>query len=235
MRVFEDGSVVGSIGGGAFELKVIKDALHRILDGSPLLYEHHLLQEHEMCCGGTILVYIEPDELPCRLIVFGAGHVGQAVASLGAQAGFLVHVYDDRPDYLQRVNNDFVSVHCMNFTDAARDVVYGENTYIVILTYRHDIDRNLLRYCLAKPHAYLGMIGSKRKILVTKKMFLQEGVATEAELDAIDMPIGLAIGAETPFEIAVSIIAGLITIKNQHSAASSSIEMEIDVCTKQQH
>ncbi len=214
MRVFEDGSIKGSIGGGSLEKKVIEDAIGQIRTGRPRLFEHRLLQEHEMCCGGTVKVYIEPETEKKQLIIFGAGHVGQELALLAVKADFNVSVYDDREEYINRINHPQIHTHCISFTEATGEIDFTENTYIVILTYRHDIDRALLRYCITKENAYLGFIGSQRKILVTRKMFIGEGIATEKELDKIDMPIGLTIGAETPFEIAVSIIAKMIAVKN---------------------
>ena len=91
---------------------------------------------------------------------------------------------------------------------------FDENTFVVILTYEHEIDRDILSYCINKPHAYLGMIGSQRKIEMTKKMFLDAGIATKKQLEKVNMPIGANILAETPEEIAISILAELIENKN---------------------
>lgn len=230
MTVFEDGSIEGTIGGGSFEKKVIEDALGQLRAGQPRLFEHHLLQEHEMCCGGSVKVYIEPEPIRQKLYIFGAGHVGKEVAGIGQQAGFEVKVYDDREEYIQQIQFPGVDAYCMDFMEALASIGFDERSYVVILTYRHDIDRAILRYCLGQKRAYLGFIGSLRKILVTRKMMLKAGVATEVELDEVKMPIGLNIGAETPFEIAVSIVAQLIEVKNRNQLTVANQILDIEQC-----
>ncbi|MCZ2131280.1 MAG: XdhC/CoxI family protein [Bacteroidia bacterium] len=234
MRVFENGTIEGSISGGALEKKIIEDAITQIKIGSPKLFEHQLLQQHHMCCGGMVKVYIEPEEVQKKLVIFGAGHVGQELANQAVKADFDVSVYDDRAEYIQQINHKQVHTHCIDFAEALKQISFDDNTYIAIMTYRHDIDRALLRYCLRKEHAYLGFIGSQRKILLTRKMLLQEGVASEDELDKVDMPIGLNIGAETPYEIAVSIIAKLIEVKNMGSVNMIKQIKQIEQCIKGQ-
>lgn len=234
MRVFQNGKIEGSIGGGALEKKIIEDAIAQINVGSPRLFEHQLLQQHNMCCGGMVKVYIEPEMQKKHLIIFGAGHVGQELAKQALGAEFEVSVYDDREEYIQQIADEKINAQCLDFADALKQISFNENTYIAILTYRHDIDRALLRYCLRKDRAYLGFIGSQRKILVTRKMMLQEGIASEDELDKVDMPIGLNIGAETPFEIAVCIIAKMIEVKNKERVNTITQIKDIEQCIKEQ-
>lgn len=212
---------------------MIEDAVNQIKTGLPRLFEHRLLQEHEMCCGGTVKVYIEPETEKKQLIIFGAGHVGNELAALGAKADFNVSVYDDRKEYISQLNHPQISAHCINFEEALAKIDFNVNTFIAILTYRHDIDRAILRYCITKENAYLGFIGSQRKILVTRKMFLLNGIATENELNKIDMPIGLNIGAETPFEIAVSIMAKMIAVKNSSQVNTIKQINDIEQCLKE--
>ena len=92
---------------------------------------------------------------------------------------------------------------------------FDENTYVVIMTYSHPYDREILAYCLEKPHAYIGMVGSERKIITTQKKFVEAGIATADQLEEVNMPIGEDIAAEEPAEIAVSIAAKLISVKNE--------------------
>ena len=92
---------------------------------------------------------------------------------------------------------------------------FDENTYVAIMTYSHPFDRDILAFCLKKPHAYLGMIGSQRKVEMTKKMFEEGMIASKNDLDKVDMPMGIGIGAEGPEEIAISILARLIAVKNK--------------------
>lgn len=232
MRVFDDGKIEGTIGGGSFEKKVIEDALKQIKCGTPRLFEHHLLQEHEMCCGGSIKVYIEPVVPKKQLYIFGAGHVGQELALLAHQANFDVTVIDDRKEYLDQVADGQIKTELVSFEQALGRIQFTENTFIAILTYRHDIDRMILRYCLKRDWAYLGFIGSQRKIIITKKMIVEENLATMEDLERVDMPIGLPIGAETPFEIAVSIISKMISVKNSERLISIQQIKDIEQCVQ---
>jgi xanthine dehydrogenase accessory factor len=102
----------------------------------------------------------------------------------------------------------------LEHTVALQALQFDKNAYLVITTYSHQIDRDILAYCVKKDWAYLGMIGSKRKIQMTKKMFIESGIGSEEELSNIHMPIGIDIYAQTPEEIAVSILAELIKVKN---------------------
>lgn len=232
MRVFENGVIEGTIGGGSLEKKVVEDALMQLKIGHPRLFEHHLLQEHEMCCGGSVKVYIEPEKAVQKLYIFGAGHVGKELSKLALQADFDISVVDDRSSYIQDIQHPEIKTICLDFETALEQLTFDAETYVVILTYKHDVDRAILRYCLKQPFSYLGFIGSQRKILVTRKMMLHEGIADEILLDKVDMPIGINIGAETPFEIAVSILAKLIKVKNKDLLKTQQQLIDIEQCMK---
>ncbi len=213
MIVSKSGSIFGSIGGGNLEKKVIENALAVIENNQAQVFRHELLQQHEMCCGGTVDIYIEPIMQKNKLYIFGAGHTGQALSNYAVDMDFDITVVDDRAEYIEQINKLGVKTLCADFEQALNALPFDERTSIVILTYNHDTDRQILAYCLGKPHAYLGMIGSRRKILVTKKRFLDAKIATLEALDRVDMPIGMDIKAETPQEIAISILARLIVVK----------------------
>lgn len=232
MRVYEDGRIEGTIGGGSFEQKVIGDAIKQIKAGTPCLVEHHLLQQHEMCCGGSIKVFIEPELKNKRLFVFGSGHVGREVALLALKADFEIAIIDDRQEFVSQIQEPEIKIFLGGFLETAERIQFDRDSYVVILTYRHDIDRSLLRFFIKKNLGYLGMIGSQRKILVTRKMMTQEGVASEEELDSVNMPIGLNIGSETPYEIAVSILGKLIEIRNSNSRNVAKQINDIERCIK---
>ena len=228
MKVYEDGRTEGTIGGGNFEKKVIEDAIEQMKTGEPRLFEHHLLQEHEMCCGGSVKVYIEPVVPKKQLIIFGAGHVGKALSELAIKADFEVTVVDDRPEYILSVNHPDVKTIEGNFIESLSNISFTQNTFSVILTYNHETDRKILKYCLEKPFGYLGFIGSKRKIIITKKRMLSSGISEE-KINAVDMPVGLNIHAETPFEIAISILAKLISVRNNCNAEAVRDEKSVTV------
>jgi xanthine dehydrogenase accessory factor len=214
MIVYESGSIVGTIGGGNLEKKVIENALLQIESNEIKLYKHDLLHQHNMCCGGSVDIYIEPIRKMKRLYIFGAGHTGEALAQYANQLDFDIYMIDDRKEYVERISIDGINKMNMDYKAVLPSLPFDEHTYVVIMTYEHSHDRDILAYCMKQPHTYLGMIGSQRKVELTKKMFLEGGISTEAELNNVDMPMGLNIGAEGPEEIAVSILAKLIKVKN---------------------
>ena len=214
MIVFEDGSIDGTIGGGNLEKKVIENALQQIASGDPKLFKHDLLHQHNMCCGGNVEIYIEPNKKMNKLYIFGAGHTGNALANIASKVNFDIYIIDDREQYLDSIDNKKINKLNLNYKTVLPSLPFDENSYIVIMTYDHSHDRDILAYCLKQPHAYIGMIGSKRKITLTKKMFADGKIATKQELEKVDMPMGIDIKAEGPEEIAISLLAKLIAVKN---------------------
>jgi xanthine dehydrogenase accessory factor len=215
MIVYENGKIMGTIGGGDLEKKVIEDAQKVICNSTASVYKHDLLHQHGMCCGGTVEIFIEPIVKLTRLFIFGAGHTGNALAKFASDAGFEVFLIDDRKEYIDECTLPQINKMNLNHLAACEALKFDENAFIVITTYSHQIDRDILAFCVKKPWAYLGMIGSDRKVLMTKKMFVESGIGNPEELEKIHMPIGLDIGAQTPEEIAISILAELIKIKNR--------------------
>ena len=228
MIVYADGTIRGTIGGGNLEKKVIENALLSISHNAPEMFRHDLLHEHGMCCGGMVEVFIEPIQKTKHLYIFGAGHIGQAIAKIAPTLEFETFVIDDRASYLSMVQDEGVTKWNLNHREAFDKIKFNENTYILIMTYDHSYDREILAYCIGKPHGYLGMIGSKRKITVTKKMFAVAQQASPEQLAKVDMPMGLDINAEAPEEIAVSILAKLIQLRNQGKTRKRKSE-QIDV------
>ena len=217
MIVLESGSIHGTIGGGALEKEVIKNALKQIKLNDAKSFKHDLLQQHNMCCGGKMEVYIEPILNKRKLYIFGAGHTGQALSRLMVKLDFDVFLIDDRANFINAI--DIANINKMNvkFDKALPSLPFDQSTFIVIMTYSHPVDRSILSYCLKQPFAYLGMIGSKRIVKMTKKMFTEGEMATTKELSRVDMPMGIDINAEGPEEIALSIAAKLVEIKNHVS------------------
>ena len=213
MLVYKDGGIFGTIGGGNIEKKVIANAIEIIKNQKPLTVRYDLLKE-SMCCGGSMAVYIEPVMLKNKMYIFGAGHTGSALAKLALNFDFDITVIDDREDYLDALDVPGVAKLQGNYQDLLPGLSFDEQTYITIMTYSHAFDRDILAYAINQPFAYLGMIGSQRKVIMTKTAFVQDGICTQAELDKVDMPMGLNIGAEGPDEIAVSIMAKIIAVKH---------------------
>jgi len=214
MLVFQDKSIKGSIGGGNLEQKCIEQALIQLEEQIATTYKYNLLKDLEMCCGGSVAVYFEPIMQTNNLHIFGAGHTGQALSKIAADMNFEVHLYDDRQDYLDQSKNSQIKKKLINFESDLQSIKTTPTSYVVIMTYSHAADRLILSHFVEKELAYLGMIGSQRKVIVTKKKLKEEQRATVKEIDRIDMPMGININAKTPEEIAVSIMAKLISIKN---------------------
>lgn len=215
MLVKSNGEIIGTIGGGNLEKKVIENALHQLQLKEAKIFKHDLLHQHNMCCGGTVEIYIEPIFPMKKLYIFGAGHTGKALAQFTTSLDFDTYIIDDRKDYIEELPqlNNINKLHA-DYKKLLPTLPFNNNTYIVILTYEHEIDRDILSYCIKQPHAYIGMIGSQRKIEMTKKMFLDASICNQEKLNTINMPIGINIAAETPEEIAISILAKLIEVKN---------------------
>ena len=215
MIVYADGKIFGTIGGGDLEQKVIENAVELIETKQPKLFRHDLLHQHGMCCGGTVEIYIEPIMKKNKLYIFGAGHTGQSLAKLAKDFDFETVLIDDRKEYMDDCKSKEINKMNLPFGEALKLLPFDEQTYICIMTYSHPVDRDILAFCVKKHFAYLGMIGSRRKVEVTKKMFSEGLYISEEELDKIDMPMGIDIGAEGPEEIALSILGKLIATKNK--------------------
>lgn len=221
MLITDKGDIHGTIGGGNFEKKVIENAKESILKKESGLYNHNLVQQHAMCCGGTVSVYIEFIMKPEKLYIFGSGHVGRALAKLAVSLPFDVYVIDNRLQELNQITDEGINKISLPYTEILPHLPFNENTYIAVMTYDHQIDRELLAYCIKKDFAYLGMIGSSRKIEITKKMFLSTHLLNEDDFNKVDSPMGIDINAEIPEEIAISIMAKLIEVKNKRNKRTS--------------
>ncbi|NOX47259.1 MAG: XdhC family protein [Chlorobi bacterium] len=214
MIVFDDGDIEGTIGGGSLELQVIEDAVGVIFSNEPQVFKHALAKDLGMACGGHHLIYIEPINPENKLYIFGAGHIGKALAHYTPDFGFTVTLIDHREDIFDESQE--TKIHCLqsNYLDATDNLTFDENTFVVVVTPKHSFDEDILAKCAKKTFAYLGMIGSKSKIAKARNKYLADETLTEKELDAVDMPIGIKFNAQTPEEIALSILAKMIDVKN---------------------
>jgi len=214
MVVFEDGSTEGTVGGGTLEMQVIKDALSAIKESKPVKQVYDLDKDMDMNCGGFTEVYIEPLAPHLKLYIFGAGHIGNALAGLAPDFGFTVTLFDNRELVFENSNGWNIEYIGKDYFESIKKVKFDKNTFIVIVTPKHSYDEEILSVCAKKEFAYLGMIGSKTKIAKARKRLVENNILTEKELDRIDMPIGIKFKAITPEEIALSILAKMIDVKN---------------------
>lgn len=217
MIVFSDGKIEGTVGGGAVELQVISDALAVIKTQTPMAKKYNLDTDLDMTCGGAVSVYIEPLTRPAKLFIFGAGHIGKALAQYTPDFGFDTYLVDFREELFDNSGPLRYSQVHKPYLDTVNDIPFGRGTYIVIVTPGHAMDEEILAAVGKKPSSYLGLIGSKRKIGTLVKRFLQENILTQEELNRVDMPIGIKFKAITPAEIAISILARLIDVRNAES------------------
>lgn len=214
MIVHADGTVDGTIGGGSIEKEVAEMAVKMIPAGLPAKVSFNLDKDLGMHCGGTMEVYIEPLASMKKLFIFGAGHIGKVLAGFARELEFSVTMIDPREEMAR--DEAFAGFHfiCRDYFEAIGEAEFDDDTYIVIVTPKHVFDEDILAAVARKPHAYLGMIGSIRKVELLKKRFLAEKILASEELEAIDMPIGIKFKVETPREIAISILAKMIDVRN---------------------
>jgi xanthine dehydrogenase accessory factor len=218
MLVYPDGSIVGSVGGGEMEARVIDAAKESIRAGKPCYLDMTLSDETRgdpLVCGGEIEIFVEPVLAAPTLLIVGAGHIGTACSELGKFLGFRVIVVDDRAELLRReILPTADEVHGGDMAAEVHKLEVTPQTYVVLVTRAHTADAPVLREIIDKPAAYIGMLGSKRRVLTVFEMLKQEGVPDEA-LRRVHAPIGIPIDAETPQEIAVSIMAEIIKAKRE--------------------
>ena len=214
MIVYSDGTIEGTVGGGGVEKRIIQDALDLIKSQTPQLKEYNLQTDLGMTCGGAVSIYIEPLSKPSRLYIFGAGHIGKVLARYAPDMDFETYLIDWRNDIFENPEGLRYKQICKPYLEAIEEIDFDPESYCVIVTPNHEFDEEVLAAVGKKEIAYVGLIGSKRKIETLIKLFLQESRLTQTELDRVDMPIGIKFNAITPAEIAISILAKLIDVKN---------------------
>jgi xanthine dehydrogenase accessory factor len=219
MLVRDDGSLMGTLGGGCLEADVRQAALMAMKDGSPLTLPFELTErEGGLVCGGTVLVYIEPVLLDPHLVILGAGHVGKTLTKLARFTGFRVTVVDDRAEYANQENvPDASELYVRDFTKAFDGTFVEKDTFIVVATRGHNHDLDAVKAALRTDAAYVGLLGSRRKKALLFKA-LEESGFTPKDINRVMIPVGLDIGSKTPEEIAVSIMAQIIERRNNHGA-----------------
>jgi len=223
MLVRDDGSIVGTIGGGCVEAEVWQAAREVMESEKPRTLTFNLNNDPKydtgLVCGGTLDIFIEPVLPPASLYIFGAGHVSVSLYKAAHGAGFDVTVIDDRESYANRDRfPEAKQVIAGDFDKAAASLTPGESAYIVIVTRGHRDDMRVLRWAVQTPAKYVGMIGSRRKTIRIFQELVAEGIP-ERLFERVHAPIGLDIGAITPEEIAIAITAELIAVRRHAERA----------------
>jgi xanthine dehydrogenase accessory factor len=214
MIVTEDG-LVGTVGGGKVENAALLRARELLGgDAGPVVEDYHVTQDLGMTCGGSMTVLFEPMTPPPRLIVFGAGHLSQALCSMASLAGFDVTVCDDRKEWISEERFPEAKERILgSFLEAIDRAGIDAATFVACVTPGHATDLEVVQAMLAKGlrPRYLGVIGSRRKAAILRKELSAKGVSLE-EAERIRIPMGLDLGAVDPREIAVSITAELVAV-----------------------
>jgi xanthine dehydrogenase accessory factor len=225
MLLLEDGSTFGTVGGGGAEQQVREKAPEVIQNGVPQILHFDMTgkgHDAKMVCGGLADIFLEPIVPEECLYLFGAGHISQDVAALAKRAGFRTIIVDPRPEYNNQARfpgADRLIVR--SYQEAFAEISITPSDYLVIVTPGHTLDELCLEWAVSTPARYIGMIGSKKKTADVFERLVARGIPP-ARLEGVHAPIGLAIGAETPEEIAISIMAEIVQIKRAGSPKGKS-------------
>ncbi len=223
MLIKKDGTSLGTIGGGHVEHQIRKKAIEVMNSGESQVVHFDLSGREEPAapiCGGQMDVFLEPIVPPETLYLCGAGHISQSVAPMGKMLGFRVIVIDPRAEF----NNvdRFPSADLLiveEYAGAFSKLDIDEESYIMIFTPGHILDEQCLQFAVGTEAKYIGMIGSKKKVKKVKECLLQKGISQQ-QLDRVHAPIGLEVGAETPEEIAISILAEIVKVRRLPDSCS---------------
>ncbi|MEA3508371.1 MAG: XdhC/CoxI family protein [Synergistota bacterium] len=214
MWISGDGKTSGTIGGGPAEHEAMAEAACMISEGTETkMLEKDLGPDGSgMICGGSMTLFLQVLGREEKLIVFGAGHVGKAIARLGVFAGMHVTVWDDRAEFANSENLPGCEPVACSLEEAfSARLVFSDRTCVVVCTRAHEMDSDVLAALDGCPMAYVGMLGSRRKISAIRENLLKQGVSAHF-LDRVFQPIGVPIEADTPEEIALSIMAEIIAV-----------------------
>jgi xanthine dehydrogenase accessory factor len=229
MLVREDGTIAGTIGGGCVEAEVWAAAKEVIQAELPRKMTFNLNQDAAydsgLICGGTLEIFVEPILPQPNLYVFGGGHISSAVARAAGAAGFTIIVADDREAFANTERFPMAEKLYTSYEEAFAKIQPNASSYLLIVTRGHKDDMRVLAWAVRTEARYIGMIGSKRKVLSVYKALEKEGYSPE-EFERVHAPVGLDIGALTPEEIAVSITAELIAFRrNAQNLPHKSVKL----------
>lgn len=212
MLIYAGGRTMGTVGGGPSEAWVVEQALEALAEGCSRLISRSS-QKGADVCAGDLSCFVDVLQPEPTLLIVGAGHIGQAVASMGAWLGYRIAVLDERPSVLspQRFP-DADDLLCGSLREELASYPFGEHVYVVLVTPHHSADEQALAVLAEQELSYVGLLGGKRRTEATFDRARAVGVP-DAFLEQIHTPIGLDIGAETPKEIALSILADITTVR----------------------
>jgi xanthine dehydrogenase accessory factor len=234
MLVREDGSLVGTIGGGCVEADVWAAAREVIETEQPKHLTFNLGQDaaydNGLICGGQLNIFVEAVIPQPSAFIFGAGHISKSLSKVANLAGFATVVIDDREAFANRERfPEAEEVHAGEYEEVFSRLEVNSSAYIVIVTRGHKDDMRVLRWALSTPARYISMIGSKRKVIsVMKELVEKENIPREA-FDRLHAPMGLEIGAISPEEIAVSVVAEMIAVRRKSDSGWRNLSKSVFV------
>ena len=231
LLVREDGSMTGTIGGGCVEAEVWNAAREAIETEKPKRLTFNLGQDaaydNGLICGGQIEVFVEPVLPIPRAFIFGAGHISKSLSKVATLAGFASVIVDDREAFASRERfPEAEAVHAGEYEQVIPTLPINETSYVIIVTRGHRDDMRVLKLAIATPARYIAMIGSKRKVLNVVRELEKEGIP-RAAFARLHAPMGLAIGAISPEEIAVSVAAEMIAVRRNAASNWRSLAMSV--------
>lgn len=233
MAVFSDGSILGTVGGGSLEYEFIQEALKAIKENKSCEKSFELTEKGSlhMKCGGFVRAYIKVFAKREKLLIMGGGHLGAELYTLGKFLNKYVVIFDDREEFANRKRfSEADEIIFGKMEETVKNYSVDENSYIIIVTRGHENDKECLKAILDKKVSpkYIGMVGSRGKVLSTYKELLDEGYSKE-ELKKIFSPIGLDISSSEPKEIALGIMAEITAVKNQKTGEHMRDVRKIDI------
>ena len=233
MAVFSDGSILGTVGGGALEYEFIQEALKAIKENKSCEKSFELTEKGSlhMKCGGFVRAYIKVFAKREKLLIMGGGHLGAELYTLGKFLNKYVVIFDDREEFANKERfPEADEIIFGKMEETVKNYSVDENSYIIIVTRGHENDKECLKAILDKKVSpkYIGMVGSRGKVLSTYKELLDEGYSKE-ELKKIFSPIGLDISSSEPKEIALGIMAEITAVKNQKTGEHMRDVRKIDI------
>lgn len=233
LLVREDGSIAGTIGGGCVEAEVWNAAREVIEQEKPRRMKFTLGQDaaydNGLICGGQLEVFIDPIIPSPRAVIFGAGHISKSLSKSAVLAGFETVVVDNRESFANRERfPEAAEIHAEEYEDVFPKLSIHGSTYIIIVTRGHRDDMRVLRWAIDTPARYIAMIGSRRKVIGVVRELEKEGVHRDSFAN-LHAPMGLEIGAITPEEIAISVVAEMIAVRRGAAPEWRSVAKSIFV------
>jgi xanthine dehydrogenase accessory factor len=231
MLVREDGSIVGTIGGGCVEAEVWNAARDVMQSEQPRRLTFNLGQDaaydNGLICGGQLDIFVEPVLPIPHAFIFGGGHISKSLSRVATLAGFATVVVDNRESFANTERfPEAVAVHAAEYEEVFPQLAINDTSYVIIVTRGHRDDMRVLKLALATPARYLAMIGSKRKVLNVIRELEKEGME-HAAFERIHAPMGLDIGAISPEEIAISVAAEMIAVRRGATSNWRALSMSV--------